>query len=571
MRMLFELYFCLSNNQKTRRPKMKSIIIVPLIFILLSTTVFAQSVDKVILVSDTTSVDMLIAKAAAEKTGMPILILENGTLSDSVKNELAALGVRTVILVGGPVVIKPETETALQDLGYIVVRLWGMERTGTSLEVAKYFWQEGAPCAVLADDTKDSDADTDIQAEASEAAANSNCPFIPVPKGKIPAEVLDIISELNISEAKFVGLSASAEFRSKLAKLRLKEIVGSKAKISGDVDAEIENRTKSDNGTLKLLVIAAPHWKNVLGHAGHSERHTIVRIVSGTDAVPKLVELINAKNITDVRVLGQPALAGDIASLLEAQNITVKKISGEKASAVAIDALKESIVRWEERRRQAVSNETLHREKIKQRLYALLNKTEDKLNRWEAELAQLNASGANEESTALLQNKIDDAQSQLSAIKTYIENGNYDTARIRLAKVMHDVAVIRWTYRTQLKLNINDDINDEEDDLGETERKADVSSVESRLPTLRANCNAAAIENLVNKSKSLRQAMEDAKASGDFPKASQFSIEVRDLAEQAKHLGDVCEKSKRIAEKFEQAAEKIAERAEGMRIREGRR
>jgi len=534
-------------------------------FILFATAAFAQTSDKIILVSDTNSVDMNIAKAAGEKSGIPVLVLENGMLNNELKADLVSTGVKTIVLVGGPAVIKPETETELQNLNYNVIRLWGMERTRTAVEVAKYFWQEGSGCAVVADDTMNNEADTEVQADASELASSGRCPFLPVPKGKIPAEVLDILKDLNVSEAKFVGSSVSNEFRANFAKLRIKEIIGDKNKIDDDVTTEVENQTKRDGGTLKLNIIAAPHWKDILGHGGHAEKHTIVRIVSSTDAVPKLVELIKSRNITDVRVLGSPTLADSIATALEAQNITVKKISGEKASDVARNAMKESLNKWEEKKREAAANDTASREKIRKRLYVLLNKTEDRLNYLEIEIAQLNASGANPSRIGALQDKIDDAQSQINAIRVYIDNNNFDTARTRMTKMLGEIERMRWMYRSDIKLDVNEDIKDENNSVEETENAGDVSSIQSRLAELRTKCNSTTVETIVEKAKSLKRSIEAAKTSGDFTNASQLALEMRDIKKQAEHLSEICKKRGEIEKRFERAAEKRAERAQSIR------
>ncbi|HIG97166.1 MAG TPA: hypothetical protein HA230_02370 [Candidatus Aenigmarchaeota archaeon] len=549
---------------------MKTKILLTLAFVLFATVAFAQTSDKIILVSDTNSVDMNIAKAAGEKAGIPVLVLEDGILNNDLKNSIADVDAKTIILVGGPSVIKPEIETELQNLNYNVIRLWGMERTGTAVEVAKYFWQGGSGCVVIADDTMNNEDDTETQTEASTLASSGKCPFLPVPEGKIPAEVLDILKDLNVSEAKFVGSSSSSEFRAKFAKLHMKEIIGDKNKINDYVASEVENTTKRDGGNLKLNIIAAPQWKDILGHGGHAEKHTIVRIVSSTDAISKLIELIKSKNITDVRVLGSPALSDSIASALEAQNITVKKISGEKASDVARNAMKESLLKWEEKRREAAANDIASREKIRKRLYELLNKIEDRINHLEIEITQLNASGANPNKIADLQSKIDDAQSQISAIKTYIDNNNFETARLRMVKLLGDIEKMRWQYRADIKLDVNEDLRDEQHSLEETQDNGDVSSIHSKLAELRTKCNSTSIETIVEKATSLKQPIQAAKSSGDFTNASQLALEMRDLKKQAEHLSKLCEKLGVIEKRLQHAAEKRVERAQAISKRLGR-
>ena len=431
--------------------------LIALTFLLLSSFAFAQSIDRALLVSDATSADMLIAKAAGEKTGAPVFILENGTLTDDVKAELISLGIKTVILIGGPAVISAETEDALEK-SFTVVRLWGLERTGTAVETARYFWSEGASCAVLAEDTKDSEEDTELQTDASQLAAAGNCPMLPVPKGKMPSEVAAILSAIGASHATFIGTQPD-EFRAKLSHLKLKEIIGERQK---EIESEITNKTRDENGTLRLLIIAAPHWHYVLGHGGHAGRHTIVRIASSVDAVPKLVTLINSLNITYVKVIGHPALAQDIAGQLNASGIIASKISGERASEVAIKAVRESWERWQERRKHAFGNETRAAVKsaVKRQTTAMVNKLESDLNMLENDLAKLE--GANGTAVLLLQKKIDNAQSQIGAIRDYISNDNLDTAKRRTARLQNEVRRLRWLLRHELRIDAMKEVAAEE-------------------------------------------------------------------------------------------------------------
>ena len=425
-------------------------------FILLSSIALAQQVDKAMLVSDTTSADMLIAKAASQKSGAPVFVLENGTLTDDVRTELARLDIKTVILIGGPAVIGNSTEAELERT-YTVIRLWGHERTGTAVEVAKYFWTE-ARCAVLADDTKDSEADTELQTDAVQIAVTDGCVFLPVPRGRAPSGVISLLGDLKTTHATFVGMSP-AEFRAKLSHLNRSEITGDRAQRENATEDLIRNKTREENATLRLMIIAAPHWRHALGHAGHAGKHTVVRIISGTDGVPALINLISTRNITDVRVLGHPALASDIAAQLKAGGINATKISGERASEVAINAARESWSEWQQRRKEAFANETnvFAKSKIKRQVNALLTRLERELNRLEA-----GNNSANQTAAALLQKRIDSAQSQLGAVRDYINNDNLDTAKRRIARLYSDVMKIRWLYRMQLNVDARSEVAAEE-------------------------------------------------------------------------------------------------------------
>src|SRR3972149_9594831 len=62
-----------------------------------SAIAFAQ-VDQIIVVSDTTSADYFIAKAAGDKSGSPVLIAANGEITDELKAPPAELNPQKIIL-----------------------------------------------------------------------------------------------------------------------------------------------------------------------------------------------------------------------------------------------------------------------------------------------------------------------------------------------------------------------------------------------------------------------------------------------------------------------------------------
>ena len=84
--------------------------------LLFSQLVFAQ-VDTAIIATDATSVDMLVAGAAANKIGAPVFTAESGLVSDSISQALADANIKTVILAGGPAVIKEEAKLQLEGMG----------------------------------------------------------------------------------------------------------------------------------------------------------------------------------------------------------------------------------------------------------------------------------------------------------------------------------------------------------------------------------------------------------------------------------------------------------------------
>lgn len=535
---------------------MKYLLVLSLV--LLSIPGFAQTLDRAIIATDITSVDALVAKAAGDKTGIPVLIAEDGLLNDDVKSQLASLNIKTVILVGGPAVIKPAAADELQTLGFTVVRLWGIERTGTAIEVAKYFWPS-SDCAVLADDTKNSDADTELQSPASSLASESNCPLIPIPAGTLPAEVLALLNNLNASEIKII--TKTSPDTSQLTKFKLKVIVGDRKKIESEVEAEVETEAAKEGKKLKLVIVAAPHWRHGLSTGAHPSERSVVRFVTNVSEIPELITKIKEKNITDVRVVGIPSLAQEVASLLNQSGITVKVVSGEKATKVAKELLEELKEKWSDKKKTYEKKRDIA--KFKEKLLERLNETEEELNEQEVELEELKAEGADPAKVAEIQAGIEKAKSKLTSIRALILELSVDAANSQLADILSEVREKKWLSRVEIKLKVLEKLKEEEEERGEKEREAQekIAELEGKFSKLRERCNSTAVEDLVAKAKSLRDEARKSVEAGDHGKSSQFLIEVKRLVETAKGLGNVCEKEAKISEKLQKIAEKRAPKA----------
>ncbi len=539
--------------------KMKNAAFISML-VLLSLPVFAQT-DKVIIATDMTSVDALVAKAAADRSGAPVMIAENGLLNDDLKAQLASLNVKTVILVGGPQVIRPSVADALESLDYAVVRLWGMERTGTAIEVAKYFWTEGANCAVIADDTKNSDDDTGMQVQATSLASESGCPLIPVPKGTVPADVLALLDDMNVSEIKFVGRAVDG---SMFARFKMKAVIGTDKEIEAEVEKEIESEASKEGKKLKIVIVAAPQWRHGLGVTAHPGGRSVVRFASNVLQVPALIEKITAKNITDVRVVGVPALAQEIASLLNQSGIEAIVVSGA-THEIGKKLVEEFREEWADKKRKFEDRSAHLVVRIKNKLLERINETEEKLSDYEIELQSLKEDGAPEAKIAELQAKIDFAKTRISALKSDLLSNNVDYTVRELAKVMESVSAKRWESRVEIKLDMHERLANEERGYKEMENVADITEMENRMAALKARCNnTQALEDLVARAKSLRENAKSAMTAGDYANASALIVQAKKVAESAKHVGNVCDKAAKISDKVRNAAVKRVERAKAV-------
>ncbi len=528
-----------------------------------SSLAFAQSIDKVIVVSDITTVDFHIAKAAGDKAGMPVLIALNGEITEELKLQLADLKPKLVILIGGPVVINPEAEAQLTSLGYNVVRLWGVERTGTAAEVGKFFWREGAACVVVVEDTRNTGADTRLQSIASNLAAHKGCALMPVPAGTVPAGVLATLQELGVRNVYFLGKELKIEIKEKLKQFVVEEKVGDDNDVEHEIEEEIINGTP--RFILKLVIVAAPNWKDVHATGGIPSENSVVRIVNNADNLSEIIELITSRNISDVRVVGSPELAQQIADQLNASGIAVRKISG-KPDDVSHKAIKEFMFKWREKIGNENSNEFYNRERIRARLLLVINETENQLDEQWVLLEKLAAEGADLDSIAVLKEAISLAKSRLGEVRTKIQNGDFDGAEKLRLELKNNFEKGKFRLRLEIKYRLLDDIEEEEDEIEKFELKIDVRDVEGKFGEFRQRCtNITAIEALVEKAKSLKEAMETAKQEGNYTKAAEIAREAHDIAEQARALGNLCEKRGEISEKLQKIAEEQVERAEKLR------
>lgn len=94
---------------------------------------------------DALAVSGTAARRSAAGAPWPVLVTGK-TLPDATADELGKLGVEEVVLIGGNAVIPAEVEQQLTDDGYATRRLWGENRYGTSVQVAK---EDDAPPRTL--------------------------------------------------------------------------------------------------------------------------------------------------------------------------------------------------------------------------------------------------------------------------------------------------------------------------------------------------------------------------------------------------------------------------------------
>ncbi len=512
---------------------MRNVLIGYALFLFLASVCFA-STDTVMLVTDMASIDASVATAAAAKTGVPVLVLQDGKLNSDTISAIQSLDPNHIVLVGGPLVVLPEVETQLTAMNYSVIRLWGMDRTGTAIAVAKHFWTDGLPCAVLVADTKNSSADSARQEIASSFASAFNCSLVPVPEGTVPSEVLDTITGLNATNVWYIGGSAFPGMREILHQFNYTEITGS--------DTDLWNRTDNITNSArfgKIVIVATPDWKAAPGFAGYPKGMSVVRHVSDVSQLGPVIDFIQSHNITNVTVVGIPPLSQQIADALAAQNITATQVSGNNASDISDKLISKMKQAWDDKKMKSELALLSKASKIKAQLLNQLNSTIDKLQAAESDASSL-ADGADK--TAYIA-AIQNATSVLSNATSLIMQGSYNEARDLITNAMN-FQELRILHRQALGVNLTNDINDEEQsvDNAQGQTGADVSKAAAAMQQVRAKCmNSSIVENLLNSSMTLKAEMDAARASGDYKGAAGLSIKARNIASMANSIGSACQ------------------------------
>ena len=366
---------------------MKKLLFPIFIALFLVSVVAAQSVDTVILATDVNYPDAEIARAASYSEGTPIVLTAKESLSVEAKASLDELKPTNVVVVGGSEVVSDAVVAELEASGYTVTRLWGTTATGTAAEVAEYFNPEGASSAVLVlEDSVDDPSSESEEVLAEVSSQTEGAPILLVSSDGVPAVTADALSDLGVQEVTVVGdLSADAEAKleSDLGDLKVKvkeKIKGKKAEIKAKFKAKLEARLVASD---TLLVVAAANFKHRLAApvlAGHHVFH-----VGSEDQIKEVVDLVNAKAIKNVKVVGKPDLAQKILDALKSTSATVTQTTADEARKAFSDLLKEKKdklrERFDERKQKLKEKRAAAKAKIKEKatqLWERLNNLETK-------------------------------------------------------------------------------------------------------------------------------------------------------------------------------------------------
>jgi putative cell wall-binding protein len=151
--------------------------------------------------------DALAAAALARRVDAPLLLTEPGALPAPVADALPRLGVREVVILGGPGAVSDAVEARLRDEGYRTRRAHGPSRYATAAAVARLAAPDGAAEVALAlgEHVDPDDAWPDAVAAASLAAVAEPVPVLLTRGEALPAETEHALRDLRARTVVVVG------------------------------------------------------------------------------------------------------------------------------------------------------------------------------------------------------------------------------------------------------------------------------------------------------------------------------------------------------------------------------
>lgn len=420
-----------------------------ILFVSICTEVSAQeeiNINSVILCTDINYPDALVAATVANKIGAPVLLTDKNSIPDETMNNIENFNVETVYIIGGPAVVSERVENELKDMGYEVIRIWGMTRYGTSARVAEYFWADGSDKAVLVWDKvgNPEGGNDELVVTAKDLAQSNDIPLLITSTGKLSSVVSDALSNLRVKEIFLVG-NFNENLLSELDGMGIavsEEFRGNSSRIRKKITERIQNKAMAEGNRTRLVVVAVGNWRDAVGAPFHPGR-SITRLIKNESEIPNLIEEINSNSYEDIKVVGKPELADRICDSLSSADIDAECITGN-ASKIAARIAEREIKRIQKLRERFMNRMN--------RIIEKLREIADDINQSCSEYFELANS-----TIVRLEDNISDIQEYKETIrKLYqdrrecvkaIKKGNYSNARNLAQKIKSGTELVRWKLR----------------------------------------------------------------------------------------------------------------------------
>ncbi len=411
-----------------------------LAFLLAAAAVGAEEVESVILTTDSNYPDTMVASVAGDYIGAPVLITSKGQLTSETEDELSSLAPTNVYIIGGPYVVSEAVEEGLEET-YNVVRLWGMTRYGTAVEVAEYFWETSSQALLVWDVMQRPESgNAELISEAKDLAMQHDMPALLIRKNDIPDDVVDALVNLSVESVILVG-NVGSDVEATLSELGIEISDHIKGADVNETRRLVRQRIKTRVRLLlhrPLVVVAVGNWSDTI-RAPYMPNGTS-RHISSEDQIDDLISEINDMDYNRILVVGKPELAAVIHDRLTDAGINATLVSGRPA-AVAARVMRHELARIRERA-DAIRERLLamHQRMIE----AWINKSDSIISKAERMLQSARISDETKDRI------IDELRDISQAMQEQYNDGNYSMAWVQYKKMESRTDRIAWNYRDRL-------------------------------------------------------------------------------------------------------------------------
>ncbi|WP_392486736.1 N-acetylmuramoyl-L-alanine amidase [Haloimpatiens sp. FM7315] len=153
--------------------------------------------DNVVIASGQSYADSLCAAPLAKKLNAPIILVQKN-LNEKAKNEILRLKAKNAYIIGGNGVVSTSVETELKAKGLNISRISGVDRFGTSIEVAKKLNSFNKAFVVLGTNFPDA-------ISVAPVASKDGTPIILTKKDSVPTIVKNYLKGKSITKSYVIG------------------------------------------------------------------------------------------------------------------------------------------------------------------------------------------------------------------------------------------------------------------------------------------------------------------------------------------------------------------------------
>lgn len=165
-----------------------------------------EEIETVIIASSDSHIDPVVADAASDRIGAPVLLTDPGNLSDSTRQVLEDYNVERAAIIGGEVAFPPETEQEISSIVGETERIAGETATDTSLEIAEFFWPDGTDEAVMVQAPLMTEQENTFEMLSASANIEDERPIIPLDMNNFDNETAAQVEDLGINDAEVYSL-----------------------------------------------------------------------------------------------------------------------------------------------------------------------------------------------------------------------------------------------------------------------------------------------------------------------------------------------------------------------------